>query len=234
MSLRIAFVGPLKAGKTTASKYLASRYGTKTVTFSNPLKEELFAWLQSYRIASMHSKAARDNFVMKYQEVFNKGPCLGEIPLPPLGNYNDPIGWINKNKDEVRPLLQWWGTDFKRAQDNQYWIRMLKATMDAYAEEQGHNNFTNDDCRFVNEAAFFVENGFTIVAINPLTAEEAKGLHASETDHVEILKHFPHIVVHNPKTSFGEFYDKLDTALYKAGLITRPVEQAAWGELLGS
>jgi hypothetical protein len=201
MSLRVAFVGPAKAGKSTASQYLARRYGTTTVSFAAPVKRELFKFLTDYRYAGMNG--SKDRFMQQHKQVFDEGPCFGEASLPPM-ICSDPIAWINANKDNMRQFLQWWGTDYRRAQDENYWVNQLRPLVEEY------DALANDDCRFLNEAEYLVSAGFRIVAINPATPEEAKNLHSSEREYLNILDQYPHTVIHNPKTEYEVFYRVLD------------------------
>ena len=65
--------------------------------------------------------------------------------------------------DEVKGLLgqlfQWYGTEFARAGDEQYWIDVLSRSI----RERPHVVVT--DCRFENEAEWGHRNGFLVAAI---------------------------------------------------------------------
>lgn len=39
------------------------------------------------------------------------------------------IEYINAHKDLFRPMLQWWGTEFRRGQDPDYWVRILTSAI---------------------------------------------------------------------------------------------------------
>jgi len=55
-------------------------------------------------------------------------------------------------------LLQWWGTEYRRAQDAQYWVKKWKASVWPTADI-----VIVSDMRFLNEAAAIRENnGFTV------------------------------------------------------------------------
>lgn len=70
-----------------------------------------------------------------------------EIALATGGN----VETINTNKhlQEVRRLLQFWGTEIRRAQDKQYWIKQLEAKV---ANAPNNSFIYVTDCRFLNEA----------------------------------------------------------------------------------
>lgn len=51
-----------------------------------------------------------------------------------------------------RQILQWWGTEYRRKQNDAYWTRQLTARINAY-QHDGGTRFVITDCRFDNEAA---------------------------------------------------------------------------------
>lgn len=66
------------------------------------------------------------------------------------GEYGVYNGMIEK--DGI--LLQWWGTDFRRKQDDKYWINQ----MDKLIEHCSYNVIFIPDTRFYNEHEFVVED----------------------------------------------------------------------------
>lgn len=80
-------------------------------------------------------------------------------------------------------LLQWWGTEFRRAQDTDYWVKKWKAAINPNA----HIVITTD-MRFLNEAAAIKSAGGITVQVNrfdksglPFVDPSRDPLHASET-----------------------------------------------------
>lgn len=72
--------------------------------------------------------------------------------------------WNKPYPDEVRRLLQWWGTDLRRAQDPDYWV---KKGIEAGYRHLAHGRipmFT--DVRFPNEAAAIRDAGGFIVVVS--------------------------------------------------------------------
>lgn len=71
-----------------------------------------------------------------------------------------PIEAIEERKHLFRPLLQWWGTDFKRAlAGNDYWVEILGVKI----RKSDANVIIVPDIRFENEAHFVsMRNGYII------------------------------------------------------------------------
>lgn len=71
--------------------------------------------------------------------------------------------------DEARALLQWWGTDFRRAQDPEYWLKVIRNALNvikARDEAMGTSTLVFiTDVRFPNEADIVKEFGGTIVRL---------------------------------------------------------------------
>ena len=71
----------------------------------------------------------------------------------------DDIDQINQYRALLRPLWQWYGTDFVRRIDPDYWVRRL-------ALRYTHvSNLVVTDCRFENEAEWGRRNGFVLVRV---------------------------------------------------------------------
>lgn len=68
-------------------------------------------------------------------------------------------------KDSFRPLLQVWGTDFRRAQDPDYWCRALEARIRRSMAEDSSRRLVIDDCRFPNEYNLLKSFGFKFVGL---------------------------------------------------------------------
>ena len=100
-----------------------------------------------------------------------------------------PVLWKKPYADEVRRLLQWWGTDLRRKDDPDYWV---KRTMERLEKTQILPAFTDaipvfTDVRFPNEAnAIRAKGGLIVRVLAPIeTREKRLGTlppeHASET-----------------------------------------------------
>lgn len=67
------------------------------------------------------------------------------VTILELGRARDP--WAKPTQPRMRALLQWWGTEYRRGADPDYWVnRLLKET------RIDHRSFAVPDVRFPNEA----------------------------------------------------------------------------------
>ncbi len=96
-----------------------------------------------------------------------------------------PVLWNKPYSDEVRRLLQWWGTEYRREMDPDYWVKRTKLRAVAWQVEGYTPAFT--DVRFPNEARMIEDSGGFIVRVFATESTREKRLgtlppeHASET-----------------------------------------------------
>lgn len=93
--------------------------------------------------------------------------------------------FIEAHKPAFRPILQWWGTDFRRTfSGTDYWVGRIRATLDAlpHLHPRVRAVFLTD-VRFPNEAALVRDRGGQVVrVVRPgLQAPVSAAAHASET-----------------------------------------------------
>lgn len=105
-----------------------------------------------------------------------------------------PIEWTRDRKDQrmgglpdpyprhtmtLREILQWHGTDYRRAQDPLYWTAQLDAWLKAYLGQ----NVVVDDCRFPDEMDMLLARGGLSVRLLPYPSWEPgpNAGHVSET-----------------------------------------------------
>jgi hypothetical protein len=116
---------------------------------------------------------------------------------------NAGLFWEKPYSPEIRALLQWWGTDLRRAVDPNYWVK--QAEIQAQQMEWTWPVFT--DVRFPNEAQMIIENGgFIVRVMAPAEVRETRlgelpPEHASET----ALDEFP-VDMHVTSTEENKTY----------------------------
>jgi hypothetical protein len=78
----------------------------------------------------------------------------------------------------VRRILQWWGTEYRRAEDPEYWTRAWGRKIEQL--DLAHLHVLVDDVRFMNELQVIKKHGGLIVKIERPGFDGANN-HASET-----------------------------------------------------
>ncbi len=74
--------------------------------------------------------------------------------------------WEKPTSPEVRRLLQWWGTDWRRSEDPDYWVkRTMREADEAATNPHLPDAIIFDDVRFPNEARAVQKRGGLIVRV---------------------------------------------------------------------
>jgi hypothetical protein len=218
----ISFRGNLKAGKTTAATYVQAFYQFKgqpfhRVSLAGPLKAEVINELVADNYPNFERfehetglKAPRYfNLLEKHEDLLEKTTSFRQFCEL----------CIEHSKADFRPLLQWWGTEFRRKQDENYWINKWILTANRF------QNVIVDDIRFYNELralqqyAFKVYGGsdyFEDIGIRDPAAEIlTEGLKGHESESLTFNKEpHPTTVINNFKAKGTEdLYNSLDEYL---------------------
>lgn len=149
----IGLAGKMGAGKDTVAAMLRM-VGYGKITFG----EEL-------RIEVMEAIATRET---------PEGMPDDLAPLIHLGVLNRSSIYNKPTTSSVRRLLQWWGTEYRRGQDEDYWVKRVASRMGAQGQ------YSIPDVRFENEARFIKENGGVVFLVKGRTSSNRNAEHASE------------------------------------------------------
>jgi hypothetical protein len=91
------------------------------------------------------------------------------------------VDFINEHKDVFRPMLQWWGTDFRRNLHGKlYWIKQAQLNLDS-VKCRGFTGVVFTDVRFPNEYEFIKQNGGEVWRISRDVGDHAHRQHDSES-----------------------------------------------------
>jgi hypothetical protein len=100
---------------------------------------------------------------------------------------------IERKKSLYRPMLQWWGTEFRRSNSDDYWVRRIADKIVKLPTDTSVCFIT--DVRFINEAKFIKDVGGILIKITR-DMEDVNDLHASETS-LDSYKDFDYVVSNN-------------------------------------
>lgn len=156
-TLPIAFGYRMRSGKDQAVKAIiearSDKYDVRRYAFADELKREVNeAAVKAGGMSQLFCKLAACGVPLQNG---------GALPLPawvcydPDADMTDPFCPLGKQ----RKLLQWWGTEYRRATDPFYWVNKLQARLE---EEQPHIALI-PDLRFTSEVTWIAGNkGFIV------------------------------------------------------------------------
>ena len=129
----VAITGHYGAGKDLIADWLVEQRGFKRVRWADELKEEVLRTLPRTLEA-----IAQAVFPGRYHVAREKG-TIPALLREMVFDLKQPI---------VRALLQEWGTQLRRAEDPEYWLKRW------FTSVYGYKRVVAPDTRFVNEVAF--------------------------------------------------------------------------------
>jgi hypothetical protein len=68
-------------------------------------------------------------------------------------------------RSQVRPVLQVWGAEFRRAQDPDYWVRRAEQRIEKWCN-LSNSPIVFNDVRFANEIQMLRDRGFLIIKVD--------------------------------------------------------------------
>lgn len=148
----IGLAGRMGSGKNAAGRTL-EKAGYEPASFACALRQEV------------QEAISRMNFptVMPYElSLYLASVMPGAV-------------WEKPTPSMMRKALQWWGTEYRRSSDRNYWVRRLLYSMSPDAE------YVITDVRFGNEADAIREIGGVVIGIErPGDRDEELSKHESE------------------------------------------------------
>lgn len=186
--LIIGLAGKARSGKDTIADYLVRKYGFIKFAFSDALYQEVqdaFNLPDQSLLRDAETKEVeteRLSLINCVDDEFNAVviPLLDKIPLD-VGTL-----WRNPYHKPLSPrqVLQWWGTEYRRAQNPRYWLEKNDEWLELQRKavkypEHAPACFVNTTVRFPNEQEWIHAKGGNvwhvwrddIRAVNPHPSE---------------------------------------------------------------
>ncbi|MGH8758956.1 MAG: hypothetical protein ACREVW_05500 [Burkholderiales bacterium] len=219
----IALTGPASCGKDTVADLLVVHCGFRKLAFADPLRNEvadafgiepLYLTRRETKEHPMSCLALRksraDGFVGRMMIAHDQRGEKLDLDAP----------------RSPRQVLQWWGTDYRRAQDPAYWTTQTSARIHYLLTERLTRSIVISDCRFDNETDLVRnQHGGLIWQVKRNGVEVPEGSHQSETTGAEFepdaVINNNHDMRHLQQLVLGEFW------AYDAGLTGVTVQIAA-------
>ena len=170
----VSFRGPIGSGKSFAAEVFRKRFGYRRISFADALKLEVFEalWSREFPKVLAPNPAAAQAFANSQPDQYFRPRSLYYI------HDDEKLDFINTNKLALRPLLQWWGTEFRRGQDVNYWLNQWSNKVQA-AMSRGQQVVV-DDARFDNELDRILELGGKHLFVHTKDEQIAERLNARD------------------------------------------------------
>jgi hypothetical protein len=161
-------------GKDTFANTVKENFGElldiRLHSFADPLRAEVTA--EAYKLFQLHYPANPFNGQRALEIVCD----FYNQPFDPTAPVDETYPW-----GKQRVLLQWWGTEYRRSQDPQYWTSKGRALIQE-ARRTGADAIIFRDMRFWNEFDLITEEGGITGKIERLFFESGVPEHISETE----------------------------------------------------
>ena len=188
----LGLTGPAGSGKDTVADLLVAHAGFTKLAFADTLKAEVadaFAVDLEYltrRETKEHpmsclamSRCLADSFVGRMMAVHSRGPVPLDLDAP----------------HSPRQIMQWWGTDYRRAAQPEYWVNKTRNRISYLLRERLASRIVVTDCRFPDEVEMVRRSfGGQLWQIHRDGVAVAPDSHVSETTGDEFA---PDVVINN-------------------------------------
>ncbi len=166
----LGFSGKLASGKDSVAARIVDKLRLDPVmhySFAQPLKDEVDQVLDLARRGSLHTFGE----VMSVRE---GEPASQLRRLVELALLADPACDARTRTPEMRRVLQFWGTEIRRADDYDYWVK--RATRAVFDQVSAGTHVYYTDGRFPNEILGSQSIGFRVFRLQVDPAVQAERL----------------------------------------------------------
>jgi len=156
----IGVSGKARSGKGEFARIAKEEFGAEVVSFAGALKEEVANFLNSYNISWRPENLYGANEFREETFVVPQS-CFQDYGFKSLLSFCNIID--GEAICTYRSLLQWWGTEFRRAQDDDYWVKRALEKCNSYRSDCKF--YVIDDLRFENEAGALLDTGARLIRV---------------------------------------------------------------------
>jgi hypothetical protein len=162
--LVLGLAGQPKVGKNEVAEYLVNRYGFTRATFSDALYHEVQMAFRLETQNILRDPATKDVPQDRMMLKWCSDKAFIAVATGVLDNLSIETGaaklLVPTNVPlKPREILQWWGTNYRRAQDPDYWVKKFGTYLYRYHMAQRYPEhrpalFVADGVRFENERKY--------------------------------------------------------------------------------
>ena len=181
----IALTGFAGVGKNTVADFLEAHFGFRQLAFADSLRAEVaegFGVDSIYLTRPETKNQPMGALAMRNAPTEFRNAVLVSMLNAGQGKTTLEPEWADAPRSP-RQILQWWGTEYRRAQSPRYWTHQLTARA-VYLHRDGNRRLVITDCRFPNEADTVLAMGGQIWQVTRPGIDETstpEGAHVSAT-----------------------------------------------------
>lgn len=198
--LIIGLCGPAGAGKDTVAAILRAHAGFRALAFADALREEVCS---AYGIEPLFLTRRELKDAPQAYLALNKCGDRAFITAVAQQHNTGKLSDFMREARSPRQIMQWWGTEYRRAQRDTYWLDQVAQSVQNINRALLQRAFVITDVRFHNEAQAVRNLAGQIWQVTRPGAE-ATGAHASDVSGAEFN---PDNVIANT----GSLHDLVDT-----------------------
>jgi len=183
-NITIGLSGLAGAGKDTVADTLVTHAGFSKIAFADALRGEVahaFQLGDRYGILSDRAGKEQPHEALSLFDCTDDAFVQCAIAILMAADPGQTPGYYLFAPRSPRQVLQWWGTEYRRAQQPNYWSTKV-ALQVAHMLSNDQVRVVITDCRFVNEATAVRTMGGEIWQVTRPRQAIVEGGHASQTD----------------------------------------------------
>lgn len=171
--------GPAGCGKDTVADLLVAHAGFTKMAFADPLKSEV---CNAFGIDLLHLNQRETKEHPMTALALRKCRDDAFIGRMLTGQTHCTFGEFLEAPRSPRWIMQKWGTEYRRHQDANYWVRLTSKRISYTLRERLATRIILTDCRFGNEVSLVCRTfGGQLWQIHRDGVEVAQDSHTSET-----------------------------------------------------
>jgi len=178
--ITIGLTGLAGAGKDTVADCLVTHAGFSKIAFADRLRLEVagaFRLGAQAQILVDRASKEKPNPLLALSQCHDRHFASLVLKI----EYDRPVATVMNRARTPRQIMQWSGTEFRRAANPNYWSTQAALRI-AEMRQHGHERVVVTDCRFDNEASAIRLMGGDIWQVSRPGQVETEGDHASRND----------------------------------------------------
>jgi hypothetical protein len=194
----LGLTGFAGAGKDTVADLLVEHARFRKIAFADALKAELCAAFHVEPLIFTRHEYKREPLgCLAFSRCLDTGYIGAALQHLAIVRHALVVNEELIKARTPRETMQLWGTQYRRAQDENYWAAQVRRSIAFFMDQMHERNFVVTDCRFANEVDTLRKMGGWIWQVTRPglhAGNTPEGLHASATDGSQFA---PDVVLNN-------------------------------------